>query len=326
MDSNSLFGGKVVVFLGDFRQLPPVIRGGKGENKSLIAAEWFRKAVNVMFTRNFRSRDSEFANMLERIGDGYIDRIEIPSQCIAHCLDDAIHQVYGHQITDDVNVANMMLAFTLEQCHLVNSRVLEMMPSELGVSDAVDDLTQCKSPDEYPPEYIASLHIQGTPPSQLPLKIKARYLIMRNIHPPNVCNGILAELVSFTRMICTMRLLSGPGLGNIVHLPRCSFLVTSEMTGLPFNFQRRQFPMTLAYCVTVHKSQGQTLRKIGIVVDTDPFAHGMVYVGKTSNYFKPSTLGVEPHSVICSFQSSRLLVRCRFLQPPRGNLHREQCL
>ena len=75
-----------------------------------------------------------------------------------------------------------------------------------------------------------------------------------------------------------MRLITGPGSGQIVKLPRISFQVTSENSGLPFNFVRRQFPITPAYCVTVHKSQGQTLDNIGIIADTDPFAHGMLYV------------------------------------------------
>ena len=107
-------------------------------------------------------------------------------------------------------------------------------------------------------------------------------MIMRNLNPPNICNGVLAELVAFTRMMCTVKLLSGPGQGLIVKLPRCSFYVTSETSGLPFNFRRRQFPINPAYCVTVHKSQGQTLHKIGIIADTDAFAHGLVYVGEAT--------------------------------------------
>jgi hypothetical protein len=103
-------------------------------------------------------------------------------------------------------------------------------------------------------------------------------MILRNLDPPIVCNGVLAELVSHSRLLCSLRLLTGPGRGQIVRLPRISFHVTAENSGIPFNFCRRQFAITPAYCVTVHKSQGQTLSKIGLIVDTDPFAHGMAYV------------------------------------------------
>ena len=33
-----------------------------------------------------------------------------------------------------------------------------------------------------------------------------------------------------------------------------------------------------AYCVSVHKSQGQSLKKIGFIAEKDAFAHGQVYV------------------------------------------------
>jgi ATP-dependent DNA helicase PIF1 len=46
---------------------------------------------------------------------------------------------------------------------------------------------------------------------------------------------------------------------------------------MPFEFSRTQFPLILAYSVSVHKSQGQSLEKIGIVIDHESFAHGQVY-------------------------------------------------
>ena len=282
MDNDVMFGGKVFVFLGDFRQLPPVVRGGKGENDSLHSAAWFQKATNVAFSQNFRSRDAEYAAALERIGDGDIACVDIPPHCLASSIDEAIRKVYGDDIIDTSNSASMMLGFTLDICATINSKVFDMIPSLPTTADAVDDLSECRNPDMYPEEYVACLHIHGTPPAQLQLKQGARYMIMRNLNPPNICNGVLAELVAFTRMMCTVKLLSGPGQGLIVKLPRCSFYVTSETSGLPFNFRRRQFPIIPAYCVTVHKSQGQTLHKIGIIADTDAFAHGLVYVGEAT--------------------------------------------
>jgi hypothetical protein len=284
MENDLMFGGKVFVFLGDFRQLPPVVRGGRGEHQSLQSTGWFQRAAFIQFTQNFRSTDPSYAAALEMIGDGEIDCVDIPLGCVASSLDDAIQKVYGSNIIDPSNTANMILAFTLNECAIVNDRVFEMIPELPTIADAVDDLSECKSPDEYPAEYVASLHIHGIPPAHLQLKIGARYMVTRNLNPPNICNGVLAELMSCTRYNCTMRLLSGPGQGSVVQLPRCSFYVAYEHSGLPFNFRRRQFPISPAYCVTVHKSQGQTLRKIGIVADVDAFAHGLVYVGNSRIY------------------------------------------
>lgn len=277
MDSEAMFGGKVFVFLGDFRQLPPVIRGGRGEHFSLMASDWFHAAARAVFTQNFRSRDAQYASLLEQIGDGEIDSVDIPSESVALNLNDAIDRVYGNDITNENNIGNMMLAFTLDQCAIVNEAVAIKITGCASCSVACDDLSECKNPDDYPHEYVASLNIHGAPPANLTLKTGARYMIIRNLSSI-ICNGVLAEAISFSRWQCSMRLLTGPGAGQTVKLPRCSFHITSENSGLPFNFCRRQFPITMAYCVTVHKSQGQTLKNIGIIADTDPFAHGMVYV------------------------------------------------
>lgn len=278
LDNDAMFGGKVMVFLGDFRQLPPVIRGGRGEKKSVMNAEWFKQARRFRFTKNFRSADDDYTSMLDQVGDGALLSVDIPANCVAVTLDDAIAKVYGDDITCASRATCMMLAFTLEQCGLTNDAVLDKIAGPASYAHAVDDLSECKSPDEYPPEYVASLHVHGSPPAVLTLKTGARYMILRNLYPPFLCNGILAELIEHSRLMCTMRIISGPGAGQIFKLPRVSFHVTSENSGLPFNFVRRQFPISPAYCVTVHKSQGQTLSRIAIIADTDAFAHGLVYV------------------------------------------------
>jgi ATP-dependent DNA helicase PIF1 len=244
-----------------------------------LGTAWFQQANKITFTKNYRSNDPQYAAMLENIGDGMINTIDIPDSSIAASIEDLIDNVYGDDVTSDDNSANMILAYTLEQCANVNGAVFNRIASAgATVSLAADDLSSCRNPDEYPAEYVASLHVHGAPPAELQLKIKARYMILRNIDPPNVCNGVLAECVTSSRILCTMKLLTGPGKGTLIKLPRVSFVVTSEQSGLPFSFGRRQFPIAPAYCVTVHKSQGQTLNKIGVIAETDAFAHGQVYV------------------------------------------------
>ena len=46
----------------------------------------------------------------------------------------------------------------------------------------------------------------------------------------------------------------------------------------PFNFKRRQFPVKYAFVMTINKSQGQTLDKIGIDLRKEVFNHGQFYV------------------------------------------------
>lgn len=47
---------------------------------------------------------------------------------------------------------------------------------------------------------------------------------------------------------------------------------------MPFRIERFQFPLTLAYAITINKSQGQTLDFVGIDLSTPCFSHGQLYV------------------------------------------------
>jgi len=44
------------------------------------------------------------------------------------------------------------------------------------------------------------------------------------------------------------------------------------LLGLPFKFQRRQFPISLCFAMTINKSQGQTLSRVGLYLP-QPVSH-----------------------------------------------------
>jgi ATP-dependent exoDNAse (exonuclease V) alpha subunit len=46
----------------------------------------------------------------------------------------------------------------------------------------------------------------------------------------------------------------------------------------PFKWHRRQFPVRLAFAMSIHKAQGQTLDHVGLYLEKDTFAHGQLYV------------------------------------------------
>jgi len=54
-------------------------------------------------------------------------------------------------------------------------------------------------------------------------------------------------------------------------------LVPSD-SGLPFKIQRRQFPISLCFAMTINKSQGQTLSRVGLYLPRPVFTHGQLHV------------------------------------------------
>ena len=59
-------------------------------------------------------------------------------------------------------------------------------------------------------------------------------------------------------------------------LPRIIF--DSNEADLPVTFTRRQFPVRVAFAMTINKSQGQTFGRVGVDLTRDVFSHGQLYV------------------------------------------------
>ena len=72
------------------------------------------------------------------------------------------------------------------------------------------------------------------------------------------------------------RIINGPKANKVAFIPRITLL--SNGSDSPFHFKRRQFPVRLAFAMTINKSQGQTLDRVGIYLPSKLFTHGQLYV------------------------------------------------
>jgi hypothetical protein len=76
----------------------------------------------------------------------------------------------------------------------------------------------------------------------------------------------------------------------VTFIPRIKFIF--DNSGLPFTFGRKQFPLRLAYAMTINKSQEQTLSHVGLHLGDDVFSHGQLYVA-FSRAKAPSNIKVQ---------------------------------
>eukprot|EP00665_Eupelagonemidae_sp_cell47_P006913 gene6914-4016_t len=115
----------------------------------------------------------------------------------------------------------------------------------------------------------------GIPPKELELRVGTVVYIIRNLCVADgLVNGAKAVVLRLNRFSVEVELLRD---GSRHVVPRINF--GFSISGLDIN--RKQLPLRVAYAGTLHKAQGKTLDKALLVLTSDCFAHGQLYVGLT---------------------------------------------
>ena len=70
-------------------------------------------------------------------------------------------------------------------------------------------------------------------------------------------------------------IITGKHAGEDVFIPR----IPLRPSNTPIEFKRLQFPVRLSLAMTINKSQGQTLKVVGVDLEDPCFSHGQLYVG-----------------------------------------------
>ena len=114
------------------------------------------------------------------------------------------------------------------------------------------------------------------PSHNLVLKVGSPIMLLRNLDAPRLCNGTRLCVKSLMPHVIEATILSGCSKGEDVFIPRIP-MIPSDM---PFEFKRLQFPVRLAFAISINKAQGQSLKVAGINLETPCFFHGQLYVAR----------------------------------------------
>ena len=255
--NNRPFGGIQLILSGDFHQLPPVCKDQHQATtrKFAFEAESWERCVHasVELTQVFRQNDNDFVNILAQVRAGTMPESTLRA-LLARCsaplsLEDGIlpTQLFTHRADVDA----------------INSRQLESLAGDCVTFKAKDSGRD-----------LAALEASCPAPRILKLKVGAQVMLTRNISPKlGLVNGARGVVERFTNLgMPVVKFIQGDGKAMPISREDYSIRVGGSEIAM-----RSQFPLALAWAVTVHKSQGLTLDRVEVSLDR-AFEAGMAYV------------------------------------------------
>ena len=241
------FGGLQVIFVGDFFQLPPIVRAEISQNPqaSLLdaastarfaydAGAWHRaKPVICYLHEQHRQNDSSFLGILSAIRDNNFTTehlFEIKKRKVdQHALPDKAVKLYTHNV--NVDKTNDAMLATVK-----NKPVTFAMTSHGS------------------PALVAALQKGCLSPETLVLKIGAKVMFTKNNPKDGFVNGTLGVVEAFDSLVGLPVVRTYDG-HRIVAEP----MDWSVEENGKIRAKITQIPLRLAWAITVHKSQGMSL-------------------------------------------------------------------
>ena len=269
---SSRFVGRVML-VGDFYQLPPVRKNGD-DGSSLFkflyafnSSSWYEfEFKNIELVVSKRTKDKKFYDILSMLRVGrlseevfsYIENLRVPSV----------------QVNDDTSV---LFGRNYEADEL-NNKMLSKLPAPPERAEALVEIYDENLNENALDRWIANLYA----PENLNIKIGAKVIFTVNKWG-EYYNGERGQIMQILKENGEIKsvIVQKEG-GEIVEVERARFDMSEfVMTGEHLEERARasltQFPLKLAYAITIHKSQGMSIENL--VCDLNHiFANGQLYV------------------------------------------------
>ncbi|MFZ4561197.1 MAG: ATP-dependent DNA helicase [Saprospiraceae bacterium] len=265
------FGGLQVVFFGDLFQLPPVIASQEESaiyesqypTPYFFSADVFKANFSMEMyelKKVYRQADRHFLRLLEGIRLNQADDEDLED----------LNQRYLPAF--EAEAYYITLTARNATADQINLRKLEQIPER-----------EKRYPATVKGEFNPSLF----PTDQvLRLKPQAQVMLLKNDPERRFVNGTIGKIIQLGEESIQVLIHEGHEKEKVIELERADWEVLRYKTNLenPFLIETEtvgsfnQFPVKLAWAITIHKSQGKTFDKVVVDLGKGAFEHGQTYV------------------------------------------------
>ena len=270
-ENQAPFGGVQVVFFGDLFQLPPVVASDleaslfqlQYDSPYFFSAKVFEQGFQLEMLelqKVYRQENRHFLRLLDAVRLNRADHDDLADLNERHEPDFSSEDFF------------ITLSARNAQVDRINRQELEQIPLPERVYQAT--VTGNFKPNLFPTDAL------------LRLKLSAQVMFVKNDPAKAFVNGTIGKVSKLEDDRITVLVEERPGEQRYVEVERMEWEILRYKPGEkdPTQIETetlgtfRQFPLRLAWAITIHKSQGKTFDRVIIDLDGGAFEHGQTYV------------------------------------------------